>query len=64
MIRRRPPAPPYAGTIALTTEPTTAHCVLTNTATNAPIAEVNTPATIPLPAAPPSSPPSAPPPAA
>ena len=33
----------------LTSEPSPAHCALTNTTTNARIAEVNTPATIPLP---------------
>lgn len=43
-----PRPPPYPGSIMLTTDPAAAHCVLTNMATNSLVAEVNTPATIPL----------------
>lgn len=44
-----PRPPPYTGSITLTADPAAARCVLTNTATNSLVAEVNTPATIPLP---------------
>ena len=40
---------PYTGTIALTSEPPGARCVLTNTASGNPVASVATPATITLP---------------
>lgn len=40
---------PYTGTIALTSEPPGARCVLTNTATGNQVAAVTTPATITLP---------------
>jgi len=44
-----PRPPPYTGTIALTSVPPGARCVLTNTATGNPVASVTTPATITLP---------------
>jgi hypothetical protein len=40
---------PYTGSIRLTSEPPGARCVLTQAATNSPVAEATTPATIPLP---------------
>lgn len=43
----RPPA--YAGSIALTSDPTGARCTLTNMTTNSLVAEVTTPASVPLP---------------
>lgn len=48
-LGRDPRPPSYLGSIALTSDPTGAHCVLTAMTTSARIAEVNTPATIPLP---------------
>ncbi|MEO3473242.1 hypothetical protein AAFN86_15340 [Roseomonas sp. CAU 1739] len=44
-----PRPPPYSGSIALTSDPVGARCVLTNMATNGQVAAVITPAMVPLP---------------